>query len=280
VQDQITLAKNWKALLGLRFDHFKVDFDDRRTTTPAQDLSRTDNNLSPRAGLIWSPTSNSTYYAAYSYAFLPSAEQLALAVNTANLAPERAKNYEVGARWDVLPKLRLSSSLFRTDRENVRNNDPANPGFFVQTGQQRTDGMEIGLQGEVARFWLVHAGFSFLDGRILKGTSVAAAGQRLQLVPQRTLSVWNRFDLGGGWGTGLGVIQQSQAFASISNAVTLPQFWRADGALYYVFNSGKTRLALNVENLFDRNYFPTADGDNNISPGAPRSARLTLTTKF
>ena len=31
---------------------------------------------------------------------------------------------------------------------------------------------------------------------------------------------------------------------------------------------------------FDREYFPTADGDNNISPGAPRTVRLTLSTNF
>ena len=62
--------------------------------------------------------------------------------------------------------------------------------------------------------------------------------------------------------------------------VTLPTFTRADGAIYYTFAGGKTRLALNVENLFDRKYFPTADGNNNISPGAPRNARLTLSTAF
>ena len=67
---------------------------------------------------------------------------------------------------------------------------------------------------------------------------------------------------------------------AISNAVTLPSFTRADGAVYYTFAGGKTRVALNVENLTDRKYFPTADGDNNITVGAPRTARLTLTSLF
>jgi catecholate siderophore receptor len=47
-----------------------------------------------------------------------------------------------------------------------------------------------------------------------------------------------------------------------------------DAALYYDIDR-KNRLALNVENLFDRDYFPTADGDNNITPGAPVTLRLT-----
>jgi catecholate siderophore receptor len=116
------------------------------------------------------------------------------------------------------------------------------------------------------------------------GTDPAAAaipaGRRIALVPRNMLSVWNRFDLGGGWGAGLGLIHQAASFASISNAVKLPAFNRLDGALYYAFPGGRTRVALNVENLTDRKYYPTADGDNNISPGAPRTARVTVTTRF
>jgi catecholate siderophore receptor len=62
--------------------------------------------------------------------------------------------------------------------------------------------------------------------------------------------------------------------------VTLPAFWRVDGAIYYAFADRKTRLQLNVENIFNRRYYPTVDGDNNISPGAPFNARLTLSLAF
>lgn len=99
-------------------------------------------------------------------------------------------------------------------------------------------------------------------------------------MPQDSLSVWNKFGLGGGWSAGLGVIHQSEVYASTNNTVKLPAFTRADAALYYAFADGKTRLALNVENLFDRKYYPTAHNDNNISPSAPRNARLTVSTRF
>lgn len=85
--------------------------------------------------------------------------------------------------------------------------------------------------------------------------------------------------LGAGWSTGLGVIYQDESYPNADNKVTLPAFTRVDSAVYYTFGDGKTRLALNVENLFDKVYFPTADA-NNISPGAPRHARLTLSSKF
>jgi catecholate siderophore receptor len=50
--------------------------------------------------------------------------------------------------------------------------------------------------------------------------------------------------------------------------------------VYYTFSGGKTRIALNVENMLDKVYFPTADSDNNISPGAPINARVTLSMAF
>jgi catecholate siderophore receptor len=235
--------------------------------------------FSPRVGLIWSPTSTQTYYASYSSSFLPSAETLSLAVNTANLDPEEAKNYEIGARWDLLPNLTLSTAIFRLDRNNVRNAD--GNGGIVLSGQQRTDGVEIGLQGEVTRNWQVYGGYAHLDARITKATAAAGnLGHRPQLVPENTLSVWNKVNLGGGWGVGLGIVHQGESFPNADNAVTLPAFTRADGALYYAFADGKTRLALNVENLFDKKYFPTSDANNNISVGAPRNARVTLSTAF
>lgn len=282
LQDQITLSKQWKLLGGVRYDRFQVDLDDRRSTTTPVDLKRTDNAFSPRLGLIWQPNDGSTYYASYSYAFLPSGEQLSLAANTADLAPEKARNYEIGARWDIQPALSLSAALFRLDRDDVRVADPANPGFFVRTGQQRTEGLELGLQGDITRSWQVFAGYAYLDGRITKATGSPAipAGRKIGLVPNHTLSLWNKFNLSNGWSTGLGVIYQSDAYTSFNNTVTLPGFTRVDGAVYYAFADGKTRLALNVENLLDKTYFPTAYVDNNISPGAPRTARLTVSTRF
>jgi catecholate siderophore receptor len=288
VQDQVAFSKEWKAIAGVRYDRFSVDFDDRRTTTPPTDLARTDTALSPRVGLIWTPTTAQTYYASYSYAFLPSGEQLGLAATTVDLSPEKARNYEVGARWDLRPSLTLSGAIFRTDRDNVRVADPANPGFFVNTGQQRTDGYEIGLQGDVTKSWQVYGGYAHLNGRTTKpvttGTtatvaSIIPAGSKLGLVPEDTLSVWNRVRFNENWSAGLGVIHQSSSFATISNTVTLPAFTRIDGALFYDLGK-KTRIALNVENLFDKRYFPTVDGDNNISPGAPRNMRVTLYQSF
>ena len=106
-QDQAEFTKQWKAVVGVRYDWFKANLQDRRTLVTPTNLAQTAVGWSPRAGLIWQPTPAQTYYASYSYAFLPSAEQLGLTTNTSNLDPETATNYEVGARWDLRPKLTL-----------------------------------------------------------------------------------------------------------------------------------------------------------------------------
>ena len=292
LQDQLALNKEVKVLAGVRYDYFKTSLDDRRAlgtsgqTVAPTDLSRIDRAWSPRLGLIWTPDSRSSYYASYSTSFIPSADTLGLSVlnaatglSTADFAPEKVLNYEIGGRWDLTRNLALSAALFRLDRNNVRNAD-GNGGYY-QVGQQRTDGFELGLQGDVMRNWQVYAGYAYLDSRITKATAATGTlGNRPQLVPVNTASIWNRFNLGHGWGTALGAIYQGASYTNADNLVRLPGFVRFDGALYYAFPDGKTRVALNVENLLDRNYYPTANSNYNITVGAPRNARLTLSMAF
>jgi catecholate siderophore receptor len=78
---------------------------------------------------------------------------------------------------------------------------------------------------------------------------------------------------------GLGIINRSEMYAAIDNRVVLPGYTRADAAMYYSLNE-RVGLQANLENIFNKNYFVNADGNDNISPGSPRAARLSLTWKF
>ena len=93
------------------------------------------------------------------------------------------------------------------------------------------------------------------------------------------LSLWSRFTVTPRLGFGVGVIHQAEQFASLSNAVTLPDFTRVDLAAFFRV-SDKLSLQLNVENLFDERYFPAAHNDNNLSTGEPRYGRLALQYRF
>ncbi|MDP8912438.1 MAG: TonB-dependent receptor, partial [Pseudomonadota bacterium] len=63
------------------------------------------------------------------------------------------------------------------------------------------------------------------------------------------------------------------------NAVLLPSYTRVDAAAFFRIAEG-IEAQVNVENLFNELYFPTAHTDNNITPGAPTTARATLRFTF
>jgi catecholate siderophore receptor len=68
-------------------------------------------------------------------------------------------------------------------------------------------------------------------------------------------------------------------YAAIDDAVTLPSFTRIDAGGYYSI-ARYLRIQVNVENLFDKEYYATAHSNNNISPGSPRAVRVAAVTDF
>ena len=275
VQDQVALGSYVQATAGVRADRFAIDFHNNRTT--AADLSRTDNSISPRLGLVVKPAPQASLYATWSVSNLPSSgdQFSSLTATTATLEPERFTNREVGAKWDIIPSLSLTAAAFQLDRTNSTAPDPADASRVVQTGAQRSTGLELGLAGDVTDRWQVAGGWAQQRAEIRSATTAAKAGATVPLVPRTSLSLWNKVQLLEQLGAGLGVVHQTRMYAAVDNSVTLPPFTRMDGALFVTINR-VTRLQLNVENLFDANYFASAQGNNNIMPGAPRTFRLSL----
>jgi catecholate siderophore receptor len=106
------------------------------------------------------------------------------------------------------------------------------------------------------------------------------------LVPRHSFSLWTKYQATKAFGAGLGILARSKSTASLGSATSivntatvLPGYARLDGALYYKLFDG-IEAQLNVENLTNRDYFPSAHNDNNIAPGAPRTARLSLKAEF
>jgi catecholate siderophore receptor len=122
-------------------------------------------------------------------------------------------------------------------------------------------------------------GYAYQDGRVTSATAAAPKGARLAQVPSHTFSLWNNYVLAKRWRAGLGVIHRSDMYAAIDDKVMLPGYTRADAALFFTV-SEKIGLQANLENVFDKKYFVNADGNDNISPGSPRAARIALTWKF
>ena len=278
VQDQISLGDHVEIVAGLRYDRFDITGVDRQPN-PDRPFARADDKVSPRLGLIYKPRRNVSIYGSYSQSFLPrSGDQfLTLSTTQQNLEPEQFTNHEVGAKWDIRPDLNVTAAVFRLDRTNATTPDPLNPTVTINVGETRTEGVELAVTGRVRPNWQVSGGYSWQDARLQGNDAV-----RMAQTPKQQFSLWNRYDVNGRLGFGLGVIHQSSQFAAIrtSTATTrLPAFTRVDAAVFYEI-SDRVQLQLNIENLFDTTYFSDAHNNFNISPGAPLNARLTLSSRF
>jgi catecholate siderophore receptor len=264
-------------IAGLRYDRFEIDVEDLITGVRT---GRTDELWSPRLGLIAHPAEPVSLYVSYSRSYLPQAgDQFnSLDVTGANLEPERFDNYEIGLKWQPRETLLFSAAAYRLDRTNTRAPGAA-PGTIVATGAQRSRGIELEASGQIRSNWSLSAGYTLQEAEIRRTTSAAPAGREVPQVPRHLAFLWTRYDLGAGFGAGLGITHQSESFAAISNAVVLPAFTRVDAALFFRVAEG-IEAQLNVENLLGESYFPTAHNDNNITTGAPRNARGTLRFRF
>jgi catecholate siderophore receptor len=244
------------------------------------EFSRRDSLWSPRLGLIAKPADNLSIYASYSRSYLPqSGDQFSgLTSITDQLKPERFDNYEVGAKWEPVEGLLATAAVYQLDRSNTQARDQQDR--VVLTGEQRSRGLELGLERSISDNWQISAGYAWQKAKVTAATAACpTADCEAPLVPRHSFSLWNRYDFTNRIGAGLGIIARSKSFASISNKVELPGYARIDGALYYRLPNGM-EAQVNLENILGADYFPTAHNDNNIAPGAPRTLKATVGYRF
>jgi len=274
-QDQLDAGSRVRLTLGGRLERFQLEHSDRRT---GQILSRTDDMFSPRIGLVLRARPSVSGYASFSVAHLPSSgDQFAgLTVTTQTLAPERFRTTEVGLKFVPRDDAAFTAAVYENARSNAAAPSALDPGVVVQTGRQETRGLEMSASGRIMRQWDAVAAVAFQRAFIARATTAAPAGKIVPLVPRRTFSAWNRFQVTPSLGLAFGAIGQDRMYAAIDNTVTLPGFWRLDAAAY-LRRIGAVALQANFENLLDTRYYATSHGNNNIMPGAPRTVRVSAT---
>ncbi|MFL6830023.1 MAG: TonB-dependent receptor [Sphingomicrobium sp.] len=278
VQDQIRPASWLEIVAGVRFDSFKLRVEDLRAN--GGEFGRRDSLWSPRLGVVLKPRDNLSLYGSFSRSYLPqSGDQFSgLTSTTEELKPERFDNYELGAKWEPVHGLLATAAIYQLDRANTQARDQNDR--IVLTGGQRTRGVELGLERSITSRWQISAGYAWQKAEVTRPTNGCPSGEcKVPLVPRHSFSLWNRYDVTGQLGLGLGLIARSRSFASISNHVKLPGYARLDGALFYKLPHG-IETQVNFENLLGTDYFPTAHNDNNIEPGRPRTVRVSLGYSF
>ena len=288
-QDQIAIAPWLDIVLGGRFDSFDIEVDDIEVflETGQRDITqRTDQEFSPRLGVIFKPQENISIYGSFSETFLPrSGEQFAdlpddpATPDDETLDPNTFQNLEVGLKWDFDNGLSLSLAAFENEQSSPQESDVEIGTLVIIDSEVR--GIEAQLQGQLTDKFDFSLGYSYLEGNQvdqIDGQSVDN-GLRLRELPSHTVNVWGNYQILPRFGLGAGLTYQDESFAGNDNSVTLPSFVRIDAAAYYDLTDD-VRLQVNLENLTDTEYFPNAHTNNNITVGAPINAKFTISGRF
>ncbi|WP_335221658.1 TonB-dependent siderophore receptor [Nostoc sp.] len=274
LQDQITLAENFKVLLGGRFDIANQEFQDLLNQTT--DFKQTE-AFSPRVGIVYQPIKPISLYASYSRSF----NQATSVFSAALPEPERGTQYEIGVKADLTDRLSTTLAFYDLTRTNLSTSDPNNPQLTIQVGEQRSRGIEFDISGEISPGWNVIAGYAYTDAIISKDNNFPV-GNQLNNVPRHALNLWTTYEIQSGslkgLGFGLGAFYYGDRQADLNNTVELPSYVRADAAIYY--KRDNYRAAINIKNLFDTDYFVSAQNVNRIIPGDPLTIQGTISWQF
>ena len=244
-------------------------------------LNHTDVEPSYRAAFVYKPAPAGRLYVMWGTSFDPSAEGLSLSAANADLVPMRNQTMEAGVKWTFDPSLLVSAAAFRTVQNNYREVSPLDPTVTTIAGTARGQGFEFLAQGRVTKDWLVLAGYTYLDAKIIASPN-ADAGQPLQNAPRHSARLTSAYDLTRKVTFG-GTINAASGRAPSSFADAHGYLMRIPGfTTVSAFVRGEIRpgvdLQLNVQNLTNSRYYDGLD-DNHVNVGAGRSIRLTLSVK-
>ncbi len=277
LQDQVTITENLKLLLGGRVDFFREKSNDLLTNI---ETSQSDTAFSPRVGIVYQPIQPLSFYASYARSFVPT---IGLAADGDTFRPERGTQYEIGLKAEITDQLSASLALYDLTRSNVTTPDPGNPGFSVQTGKQRSRGIEFDIGGEVLPGWNIIGGYAYTDARITEDNDPTIVGNRRFSAPEHTFNLWTTYKIQQGdlqgLGFGLGFFFTGERFTDNANTVELPSFFRTDAAIFYERN--RFRAALNFRNIFDvENFTSNAGSSSFVNRGAPFTVQGTISWQF
>jgi catecholate siderophore receptor len=321
--DTLKFGSHWQVSTGLRYEHNSGYSQAAIVSTTAGTAGQitglaapaenTDDILSYRAALIYKPVEAGTIYVAYGNSKTPSRASVngactATTTVTAgvvqgtancNLDPETAVNYELGTKWDLLTKrLALTASLFRNDRQNYRVSDPGNPdnpsGEQQLDGHARTEGVTLGVAGNLTHRWAVYANATLMRSKVLQGASdfVSTLGQDytrgdpLTQAPERAASLWSTWQLPQRWVVGYGLTYQGETTLTQHSAtyVAGPLVHSAAYSVHRAMVSWQPMrplmLQLNVNNLFDQEYYTRIRNNGWATPGDTRNVVLSASYEF
>ena len=277
-QDDVRLTSAWRILGGLR-----ADFVRQRDVNPVDDSLRRDQDFShvtPRAGVVFQPIAPLALYASYSESFQP--------VGGSNpdggtFDPMTGRGWELGGKLDPFQgRVVTTLALYHITKDNVTNPDPVRPSFQVQTGEERSRGIELDVAGTILPGWDVLVSYAYTDAIVSADTNVTRVGKGKAGVPEHAASLWTRYTfqdgIWQGFSLGLGLFHVGERPGDILNSYQLPDYLRVDALIAYRFK--QFQASLNFNNVTDTVHYVSGGSRTSIFPGEPFNVVGSLGVRF
>jgi iron complex outermembrane receptor protein len=275
--DRIALGSRVRATLGARLD--VLDYEE-----PISGTERRDTELSPMAGLTFTPKPALTLYAQAGAAFAPPSTLV-----VGERAPERSRQLEAGLKAQLLGgRGFLTVAGYHLERNDIAIPDAT--GVTRQTGDQRSRGFEFEVSADIVPSWFASAGYGFTDAELTEFTEVVTSpfdptffevvdhsGNTPAFAPRHTFSLWTVKKFGAA-SIGGGARYVSGQFIGEDNAFEIEPYLVVDAMASY--RLGRTTLSVNAKNLTDREYETRGFGRSSVIPADPFALYATVGVAF
>jgi iron complex outermembrane recepter protein len=284
--DRISIGHTIYLSGGARFEWFEAN---QKDDFPSGLLGPgTDNNthqftINPSAGIVIKPTRGSSLYFSYAESTNSFDNLGAITSSGATVDPERARAYEVGAKLDLLGgRLLGTAALFEITKENVVAPDPANPVFSVNSGEQRSQGLELELKGEIVPGWRVSLNYAYTDSRIISAPGGVNVGHPFFGTPYNSGGFFTTLEFQKGplkgFGFGGGMFFSDRVQVTNNNTGTLSGWAQTNLVAYY--HRGLFRVQINVKNLFDNEFYYARNDFLSVQPAQARTIIGSIRCEF
>jgi iron complex outermembrane recepter protein len=285
-QDQIEFGK-LNLAAGGRYDRYSIDADTTTLSSGTVSNSKQDNQaFTGRVGATYLFDNGIAPYASYSTSFEPPSGLGYSASGGTVLKPVTGEQYELGVKyqpegWDSS----LTVSLYDLTQKNAVSSDSAHSGYYVQTGEVHSRGVEVEGKLALGSGWNMTAAYTYTDAEVTESATPAYVGNTPTGVARNTASLWLRYAAQTGplegLGIGGGVRYVGSTYGDDANSFKVPQVTLFDAAISYDFGARNPKydgLTLNVAatNLFDKEYVASCSATTRCFYGTGRSVLATL----
>ena len=286
---RLSLADPLKLILGGRLDWY--DYDNR----DGDGDYKVTRNVTRYAGLIYELDDHHSAYVSYSDIFTPQSQK---STSATPVRPIVGKNYEIGIKGEYFDgALNASLAVFRVDQENravqVFVPDCPQASCYEASGEIRSQGVDIELQGALTENWQIGAGYTYARVHTLKdAANPQNVNQRFDTdIPEHLFKLTSTYHFQGplkDLRVGGTINWQSRLYNDIDLADG--SSYRLEQGAYAVTDlmvgyrvNQHLDLQLNANNIFDRKYYSaiaTSVDYAGDSYGNPRNLMLTAKYSF